>query len=392
MTTDAPHAIVLGLSPTGLYAVRELARAGIRVVGADAVPTAGAASRLLAQPAWRIADDEELCDLLLAYAASTDVPPVLIPTSDRYIEVIIRHAARLAPHLRFAAAYGGIAAELLDKARFHALCARHRVEMPAMWLLEDGAELAPLLRRVRYPCLLKPQLIHRARAFLRGHKVLVAATPEALTKHVARLPAGVGGWTVQEIIPGAESRITVFAGCFGADGTATQLFTARKLRQYPAGFGSASLAYSTVCTETRERSQNFLRAIGFAGLCGTEFKRDPRDGRLKMIEINPRPTLWFQLAHDSGKRLALAHYCELAGLAPPPDPPQRDGVLWRYALKDFATKLFYARRPRGFAFPPPDVDVRPVRARSWPVYDRRDPLPALVEPWLYVAKFLRRRT
>ena len=42
-----PFAVVLGLSPTGLYAVRELGRAGVPVFGASRSPQCGNASRFL---------------------------------------------------------------------------------------------------------------------------------------------------------------------------------------------------------------------------------------------------------------------------------------------------------------------------------------------------------
>jgi predicted ATP-grasp superfamily ATP-dependent carboligase len=111
-----------------------------------------------------------------------------------------------------------------------------------------------------------------------------------------------------------------------------------------------------------------------------------------MIEINPRPTLWFQLSHAAGKRIADAAWCDLRGAAPLHDPPQRDGVLWRYALKDLASALFYRRHGADFVFPPPDVSASGVcTARTWAVHDPRDPLPALAEPLLYLRKWWKER-
>ena len=46
-TKRMPPAVVMGLSPTGLYAVRELGRAGITVTGVASGWQAGHASRYL---------------------------------------------------------------------------------------------------------------------------------------------------------------------------------------------------------------------------------------------------------------------------------------------------------------------------------------------------------
>lgn len=384
-------AIVLGLSPTGLFAARELSRSGRRVLGVDSGPACAARSGAL-HACWRVAGDEELLQRLTDLGSRQHEPPVLLPANDRYIEFIGRNAAALAHHFLFTDGYTGVAGELLDKRRFHRLCQRHGVAVPGVWEIVDRTALQAMAAQIAFPCIVKPVLIHRARAWLRGRKVVLARTVAELDECLAGVPDDVGGWLVQELIPGAESRITVCAGYVNRDGSLVQAFTARKLRQYPPGFGSASLATSERCAETAAVSADFLRAIGFRGIFGAEFKRDPRDGRLKIIEINPRPTLWFQLSHAAGKRIVDAAWRDLRGVAPGPDPVQRDGVLWRYALKDMASSLFYRRHGDRFVFPSPDLAAAGARTgRTWAVYDWRDPLPALAEPLLYLRKWWQER-
>jgi len=379
-------AVVLGLSPTGLYALRELHAAGYAVAGADRSPGCARYSRA-AQASWLVRDDDELVARLQRLADTQHAPPLLLPTNDHYIELLGARRDELAARFRFAGCYGGVAAELLDKQRFHALCRRHGVATPGVWLLPDAQALDDAAADIPCPCLLKPALVHKARPFLRGAKLLVARTRDELKRLAARLPRDSGAWLVQEIVPGPESEITVFGAYVDAAGRAQQSFVARKLRQYPPGFGSASLALSADCAQTRALSQDFLRAIGFHGICGTEFKRDPRDGRLKIIEINPRPTLWFALSHAAGKRIAAACARDLRGEPAPEDAAQRDGVVWRYALKDLAAARFYRRHGADFVLPAPQtVAATGARGRSWAVFDGRDPLPALMEPLLFLRK------
>jgi D-aspartate ligase len=383
--------VVLGLSPTGLYALRELEQAGYAVVAADDTVGCARWSRAATQ-CWSLRDDTDLQERLQRLADAQAEPVLLLPTNDRYIEWLSTHHAELAPRFRFAGCYRGLAAEMLDKLRFHALCQTHGVATPGIWHLPDAQALREAIDHIPYPCLLKPALVHKARPFLRGDKLLVARTRGQLQDYWNSLPPDSGGWLVQEIIPGAESEITVFGAYVDANGTSQQSFVARKLRQYPPGFGSASLALSSTCEETRTLSQDFLRRLGFHGICGTEFKRDPRDGRLKIIEINPRPTLWFALSHAAGKRIAAAWARDLRGESAPEETAQRDGVLWRYLAKDLAARQFYQRHALEFVLPAPQTAAADAAAeRCWAVYDRRDPLPALLEPLLYLRKFFARR-
>ena len=384
--------VVLGASPTGLYAVRELAKAGLQVAVADVAGGCAFSSRHVAGGGRTFMGDLPAIEQwLLGLAAAVGKQPVLLPTSDLFIEFLVEHRDRLAAGFKFAACHDGLAAELLDKSLFHQLCGRHGVPTPGVWPAESGEEVLALAGHVPYPCILKPMLIHRARGFLKGKKVLIARDRAEFEAHARELPSESGGWLVQEVIPGPESDITLFAGYVARDGRLRQTFTARKLRQYPPGFGSASLVLSAPCAETLALTEDFLGRIGFHGVCGAEFKRDPRDGRLKIIEINPRPTLWFQVTHDAGKRVVQTAVRDLAGGEVGADPVQAETVLWRYGLKDLASAAFYARRPAGFILPGPDVSsARQATLRSWPVFDGSDPRPALSEPAGYLRKARKR--
>ncbi len=393
MSAPLPHAVVLGLSPTGLYAARELGGMGVRCLGVEREFACASLSRVFRRGdgVWHEPDPARLLERLRAYAERLPQQPVLIPTSDYYIDFTMRHFAALSRHFALADGYREVAGALLDKAKFHALCTRHSAAAPRVWQVANTSALADLPATLPLPCLLKPTLIHAARPFLRGRKVLVVHERAQLFTLARDLPAEAGGWLVQELIPGAESRITLLAGYASADARRSEVFTARKLRQFPPGFGSASQAISEVCEETRAQGLRLVEAAGYRGVFGAEFKRDPRDGRLRIIEINARPTLWFQLSHAAGKRLVDAQYRELAGLPPAPSPPQRDGVRWRYLLKDLASAVWYRRQQVDAGLPPPDLEAGPpVTARCWPVFSLRDPLPALAELFVYARKALRR--
>lgn len=381
---------VLGSSPTALYAVRELSRAGFEVACADTARGCAMASRFLSASRRFVGEPAAVEEWLRSLRAGQSMPILLLPASDAFIEFTMQRFAAV-DGFRVFDCYRSMAGELLDKSRFHALCTEHGVATPGIWHAHDRAGLSALGESVPYPCILKPALIHRAREFLRGKKVLLARSRDEFDAHVAAMPEGLGGWLVQEIVPGPESEITLFAGYVDHGGTPRQAFTARKLRQYPPGFGSASLVDSAACRETLESSLDFLRRIGFRGICGAEFKRDPRDGRLKFIEINPRPTLWFQIAHDAGMRVAAAAACDMLDRPVPAETPQREDVAWRYALKDAASARFYRRHGKGFVFPAPATATKSqVAVRSWPVFARDDARPAFVEPLGYLRKAWKR--
>ncbi len=392
MNAFRPYAVVLGLSPTGLYVARELGRSGTPLLGVDTGFASAGASRYFRRSGgiWYEQDTERLVERLVDFGNSCVIRPVLIPTSDHYVELIIENHARLRTVFCIAGCYAGVAESLLDKQQFHQLCMAQGIASPGIWELSTADDVTGL-EEIPFPCIVKPALIHLAKPYMRGRKVFVVESPADLRALLQRLPREAGRWLLQEIIPGEESRISLVAGYAGEHNIADDTFTAIKLRQYPPGFGSASRAISGPCDEAREIAGKLMASIGFRGVYGAEFKRDPRDGRLKIIEVNPRPTLWFYLSHAAGKRLLERAYCDMAGLPFAKSRAQRDGVLWHYVLKDIASAIFYRFRGKDFVLGAPDLAAGgPVEGRCWPVFSASDPLPFFAELAVYVTKFVRR--
>jgi predicted ATP-grasp superfamily ATP-dependent carboligase len=56
-----------------------------------------------------------------------------------------------------------------------------------------------------------------------------------------------------------------------------------------------------------------LNVVNYYGLSEIEFKRDPRDGKFKLLEINPRTWKWHSIALSAGINLPHILYCDAIG-------------------------------------------------------------------------------
>ncbi len=112
--------------------------------------------------------------------------------------------------------------------------------------------------------------------------------------------------------------------------------------------------------EVVDAALQLLRAFGYHGLSQVEFKRDARDGRYKLMEINPRLWQWHGLATACGVDLPRIAYADLTGDTPPEAHMDGDGKRW-------AITLLPGERPAPQR--PPYVDA---------VFAVDDPKPALV--------------
>lgn len=386
---DMPPAVILGLSPTGLHVVRSLGEAGVEIIGVAEGAQAGASSRYIGT-LLKPADDTELletlCDRFPTRPGQDRPRPVLMATSDRYVDFIIANADRLSRHFAFQDSYqNGLASAIMAKDSFYTLCEQEYVAYPALWEAERD-QLAELADRPTYPCMIKPARIHQIKDEMRGRKGWTVRSAEQMTAVANEIPRGAGKLLLQEIVPGPESNITLACVHIDRRGQPRQMFTARKLRQYPPGFGSASLVQSHDEPETARIASDFLTAIGYRGIAAAEFKPDPRTGALKIIEINVRPSLWFSVSQAAGRPVILSAYSELAGLPPLAETVQSNGVRWRYAVKDSASKLFYHSK-RDFLLPPPDIEVAGAATRTvHAIFNRRDPKPVLAETRNFLQK------
>lgn len=388
-------AVVLGLSPTGLYAIRELGEEGIPVLGVTAEAQAGFYSRFLTLGSLCISNSESdrLVDELIEQAKRVGKKGVLIPTSDVYIEFIVKNRAALEDSYHIPGAYQPtVYASMVDKGPFYKLCEQYGVAFPSCVEVER-ADLKNANSDIRYPFILKPTLIHHVKDFMAGRKVLVVDDEKCFRETLEIIPEADTRWLVQEIVPGPDSEITLFGAYFDKEGNAHQSFTCTKVRQYPPGFGSASLVRSAAHEETRQISESFLKALGYHGIAGTEFKWDERDEVFKIIEINPRPTLWFSISHHSNKRIAFAAFCDLTGAELPGELEQRNDVMWCYCIKDIWSKLFYLFKGRKFVLPAPDVlrHREGTKKTVFPVAYSGDMKPVYGELKNYLRKFLRRK-
>lgn len=148
---------------------------------------------------------------------------------------------------------------------------------------------------------------------------------------------------IQELIPGGDDELYTVGSYIAADGTVLGLFSGRKLRQTPPGVGTCRVGEAVWVDEAVSAAMRLLRAFSFHGLSQVEFKRDHRDGRYKLMEINPRLWQWHGLATALGVDFTRIAYLDLLGGRPP--PATTEGKRGRWAITLIAGERPALQRP-----------------------------------------------
>jgi len=89
---------------------------------------------------------------------------------------------------------------------------------------------------------------------------------------------------LQEYIPGEGFG---FYALFNK-GEERAIFMHKRMREYPITGGSSTAAESMYDPELRDLGLTLLKALDWHGVAMVEFKKDSRDGKYKLMEINPK--------------------------------------------------------------------------------------------------------
>jgi len=382
---DAPIAVVLQASgPNALGIIRSLAREGVPVMATDRDPLAmGLRSRysrkmVLPDP---VDDPTAFIDELEVLGRSLATRGVLFPTHDEAIEVIGPHEARLAKWFDMPWSPWAHLAQYIDKSGQHAAARRIGFPVPLTIEPDDLSDVRAAIDGLRFPVVLKPRVDPAGfkRAF--GRQVLEAGDGEALLAQWDR--AAAHRPQVSEVIPGGDDALWTLGSYRSADGTPRASFTGRKLRQWPPRFGTARAAEACWDPGLAARGHALLDEMGFHGISQVEVKRDPRDGRDYLIEVNPRSWLWISLATEVGVNLPLAAYLDAVGTPRTWPEGHQSDVRWMLSAKHLPATAGevrhgrWGRRVAAATLKPPVIDG---------VLSITDPMPGMAQ----VGRMIRR--
>ena len=145
----------------------------------------------------------------------------------------------------------------------------------------------------------------------------------------------------------------------------------RKLRQYPAGYGSMCYGQTEANDAMAGEAFKLLRALGYRGLGSLEFKYRQRDGGYYFIEMNTRLPWYNGIFADAGVNLAHLAYVDLAGNHPGKfmvnlsrRPAQRNGITW-VGYHNFRSWYRESKNPRPVSLGKFVASVAHAKSYAW---------------------------
>jgi predicted ATP-grasp superfamily ATP-dependent carboligase len=354
-------AIVMGRGPTALGILRSLVMAGIPAYVACPADDLAAQSRWYRPTPgipWDGRPGPQALDALRAMPLERAV--IIAGADDAAMWLADLPGTDLGERFLTCTSTLATQALLQDKSVFAGYVAAARVPHPRTFRLATLADVAEVPIDALDRVFIKPVNSQRFSDVV-GAKGVWVDSREALRDAWARFHAQGFSVMAQEYVPGPATEHFFIDGFRSADGAYAGIFARRRMRMSPPDFGNSSCSCAIPLNAVPEAVayvRRVLDGVDYRGIFSAEFKRDPRDGEYRIIEVNTRAWTYVEFASRRGVNTCEMAWLDAQGLPVPRAPRE-------YPTGQLCVDLYH------------DIsNVRLTRGR------RRESLAAIIAQWL----------
>jgi len=334
-----PPALIFGGGINGLGIMRNLARERITVYLVVDRPDRAYYSKYC-KKTFLLPDFTRRPDSVKSFLSRLDLSspnrPIVFSTDDRTTLTLSALRNEIANRYNFVGPDLPCANTLVLKNKFYESLNKCPIQYPKVLTPRALRDLSQAGEQLGYPILVRP-IMSQTFSDVMGSKGFLASSERDLISYCQI--AGKGGLDVilQEFIPGPVSNILSVAGCFDGYSRPLALFAYRRLREWPPMIATSCLAESVPLAPFRnvvDPLLKYLTDIGYRGIMQATFKRDPRDGVYKLLEVNARSWRYNSFPTKCGLNIVWKAYLDSVGLDDSYTEEYSVGVKWINVLED----------------------------------------------------------
>jgi D-aspartate ligase len=383
-----PGALVVGGAHGSLAVARSLGRKGIPVwfVTHDH-PIASYSSYVVRRGAWPGPDAKGAAQWLVDFAAHHHLDRwVLFPGGDAEARLVGQRHDLLGQAFVLTTPPWPVTRFALDKRLTHQHADAVGVDSPRSSFPIDRNDVQNLA--CPFPAILKPTVLAGRNRFTAAKAWRVNDRAALLARYDEAVAlVGRDAIMVQEFIPGGGEAQFSYAAVWD-HGKPVASLVARRTRQYPVDFGFTSTFVETIeHPEVEAQAFRFLADLRFSGLVEVEFKFDARDGRIKLLDVNPRAWTWIGLGAAAGVDFPAIAYALATGETVP-RLRGHAGFGWAHVSRDVVSA---ARSVLAGSLSPLDYLHALRRPTTFAAFAADDPWPAVADLPILASRVLSRR-
>lgn len=208
---------------------------------------------------------------------------MIIPVSDKVLIPLARRKEELEKYTILPAADYETIMKARDKERTLRIAQEIGFPMPKTYFVAEERDLEQVKE---YPVILKPRFSSGSRG------IVLCKNFQELKEGFQKQSREYGPLLIQEFI--AQGQDVGYYALFGKNSQPVAWTIQKRLRSYPISGGPSTFRETINHPEIKELGEKILRYLNWQGVAMVEFKIDQRDGKPKLMEVNPR--FWGSLA------------------------------------------------------------------------------------------------
>jgi D-aspartate ligase len=343
--TSTPVVVVNSFHHGSLGIARSLGRLGVTIYSIDSNPWApGLHSRYFREKfIWDAdaAEPEATVQYLLEIAKKIGNRSILMPTTDESTILLADYSNVLSEYYIFPHLSPQLVRALTSKKEMYFLAKKYHIPTAETCFPQSREDVEKYLENAAFPIMLKG--IHGSTLQLRTRRrmFITKTKGELLDLYDRYEDASNPNFMLQEYIPGGDDSIWMFNGYFNERSECLFAITGKKIRQAPPHVGLTSLGICLRNDAIDEMTKRFMESIDYKGILDIGYRYDKRDGKYKVLDINPRIGCTFRLfVGDNGLDVARAQYLDLTGQYVPPSQII-EGRKWFVEDSDLVSSIRY---------------------------------------------------
>lgn len=255
--------------------------------------------------------------------------PLVFLSSDDFLSFFSKHRLFAEQYFELEIPSSELIDALQNKYFQYSVCLEHDINAPSTYIVNDDLNTSKL----SFPAFIKGLDVNIWRAHFGGSfKGFVVNSIEEFHSVEASYSTDKVPSIIQELIVGQDENHYKYCAYRNKQGEILAEFMLQKLIQFPKGYGIGAAVKSIYDDELLEQGRRLFNGINYVGVGSAEFKRDEKDGKLKLIELNPR--YWQQnfLATQCGVNFPVLQLANREGALSAQSRDYSLGYVWMNRL------------------------------------------------------------
>ena len=267
---------------------------------------------------------------------------LVIPMNDDVAIILSKYKEDLKGITEIAVNDWSIIQYSIDKLKTMSVCMENGLPCPQTFKSREDFVKA---NEVQYPLVVKPRTACGAVGFFVGNDY------DSVISYLDSAEKKFGPCLIQEYIPqdDIQYKCEVF---IDSKGLMKGACVFAKVRWYPINGGSSCLNKTVDRPDIIKNCQKLLKIINWRGYADIDLIQDPRDGKAKIMEINPRITGSVKICFEAGIDFSKMIIDDFRGLEVKPQFDVKYNTFLRYMHTDilwfFKSKERFSCKPSWF--------------------------------------------